>query len=440
MLAAARAQAAAHRPASRPRQQAPIALGPEDGTTLRRVLATSRARPPSVSAVLWIATGVAERLTELHSKGAVFRRLAPSTVVLSGAGVVGLASGPALADESAFVAPEARVGVVGDHRLDLFALGTIVVALLTGETVANPDPTYLAGLQSMIEDEHPDARAVVANLFDLLGALIAVEPARRPLDAISVAASFRFVYDTLGGWPDRCRELEGLIAKPRMSSIGLIGGRPASNPAMAASSAAYAAPAEIAADVDDFDITVDDDALLEAPTQTSALQALTGNVGLASEPAPPPVRDGSIFTFVGMQGTTAGSTPLVLRDWPVVLDPPVEQTRAAILDIEFADGGLEALAPLTENELMAPPSILPHEANVIQGPWSAAPRPTIEALPPLDLTEDTEAATVSDSPADLELTTLIRAPSDRRHRLMLAGLIIAVFAVGFATALLVTGA
>ena len=315
----------------------------EASVPFAEVLAGSRARPPSVAAVMWMVTGVADRLVAYHASTGPHRRLAPSTVSLAATGVVTLSTDAQIGSaEWMFVAPEVRMGRVPDGAADLFALGLLGVSLLAGEPIVEPTPTRLRFLERLIGGEHGDAADVVRGLFALLGQLVDPDPSRRPADARTVAVSLRFVFDTLGGWPERARELAGLVAGAGAAIPVVLGGRPASTPAV---DRVVPLIATCAQDSEEQP-TIDGD---------TARDALTSAAGIASQ-APPP-RDASMFTF---QGGPIGSTPLVLRGAPLSCeDKTIEHEIAALGDVWATQSVVAVLPPIRELDLMAPPSIPP---------------------------------------------------------------------------------
>jgi len=197
-------------------EEAPIPLvviADDGGASLADVLA--RGRTFSTVEVARIGGAIAAGLAAAHAAGCVHRALFPGNVVLTGDERrpvrlldVGLArsvtetlatpaDGPRPA--VAFLAPEQALGDLldpFDHRPDLFALGCVLAALVTGRSpfaAATPEATLRrvaegAPVPGVIERLPADLRGLVA-------ALLEVEPGRRPRSADGVAAGLARLAD-----------------------------------------------------------------------------------------------------------------------------------------------------------------------------------------------------------------------------------------------------
>jgi tRNA A-37 threonylcarbamoyl transferase component Bud32 len=131
---------------------------------------------------------IAEALAHAHQRGIVHRDLKPANVLIGQLGGVwildwGLAARIGGAGERAgtppWTAPEQEHGAPTDPRMDVYALGTLLLALLTGQS---PQPQFSLSLQNQ-----PIPRGLAA----LIRACLDNDPARRPGNATAVAMELR---------------------------------------------------------------------------------------------------------------------------------------------------------------------------------------------------------------------------------------------------------
>src|SRR4029077_145458 len=124
-----------------------------EGRSLRAILSTKRRFP--VDEALNIASQIAGALVYMHERGIVHRDLKPDNVILDAQGQVKLLDFGISMDESArrltwfgltppigtpdYMAPEQVRGRRGDARTDIYALGTMLYEMVTGEA------PYVAG-------------------------------------------------------------------------------------------------------------------------------------------------------------------------------------------------------------------------------------------------------------------------------------------------------
>ena len=159
------------------------------GSDLREVMRERKMAPREVCSIL---RDVASALALLHARGLVHRDLSPRNVrivdgravlfdfgVLIDAGVSGEVAGT-----PAYIAPEMLYGHPIDHRADLYSLGVLGYAMLTGEV---PYPARelveLVGLWS-VPLVHPSEYAdVPEGLESLIIDLLRLEPLGRPASA-----------------------------------------------------------------------------------------------------------------------------------------------------------------------------------------------------------------------------------------------------------------
>jgi serine/threonine-protein kinase len=140
-----------------------------------------------------IATQITRALAVAHDAGVVHRDLRPSAIVLSGEGdamrvkVTGLAtprlpasSSAVTSDDpdSAFAAPEHRRGEAAGRRADVYSIGAMLYAMLTGRPPA------------------PGASAITTPLGDVVRRCLAEDPRERFLDTIALGAALRMTMDS----------------------------------------------------------------------------------------------------------------------------------------------------------------------------------------------------------------------------------------------------
>jgi len=164
------------------------------GTTLRELLRTAGELP--LENALDLVRQVAEALDYAHSKGVIHRDLKPENLmilpdgrlVVMDFGIARIEGGEGLTATSVFVgtpayaAPEAIGGGPADHRLDLYALGILLLEMLEGGLpFAGSSP--LEQLQAHLEGKLPDReelkREVPAEVWRLITGLTARDPADR---------------------------------------------------------------------------------------------------------------------------------------------------------------------------------------------------------------------------------------------------------------------
>lgn len=162
-----------------------------------------RAPAPVDEAAAVVAT-LAERVHDLHARGAVLRDLDPRRVVLGEDGRtwltdVGLARVDVLSTRTAaslilegspYAAPELLTHTVVDQRADLYGLGALLYRALSGELPFGDAPSLLRppGAAPRVAVLRPEVPAV---LDELVARCLAEDPGQRPGSAAEVADVLR---------------------------------------------------------------------------------------------------------------------------------------------------------------------------------------------------------------------------------------------------------
>lgn len=182
-----------------------------DGATLRRLMPGDAEGPVgrlAVGAALWLAAEVASGLHAAHTLGIVHRDVSPTNIQITAdgrvmvldfgiarvAGMTQTSHGGSLRGKWAYLSPEQIVGEPVDGRSDLFALGSVLVELLTGEPPfagADPHDTMLRIQAANFPAPAGLPEAVAAPLDALLHRMLARSPADRPVDGATLATELR---------------------------------------------------------------------------------------------------------------------------------------------------------------------------------------------------------------------------------------------------------
>lgn len=151
-----------------------------------------------------ISAQVAEAVAAAHAAGVLHRDIKPANVMVRADGTVkvldfGIArtvedttiTQPSFAiGTAAYMPPERVLGLAGDERSDIYALGCLVYALLTGRPPFVADQAVAILHQQVHADPMPPSRAgaQVSPGFDrLVMRMLAKDPADRPQSAAEVA-------------------------------------------------------------------------------------------------------------------------------------------------------------------------------------------------------------------------------------------------------------
>ncbi|MEU3430541.1 protein kinase domain-containing protein [Streptomyces gardneri] len=177
-----------------------------DGEDLAQALGRSLGGLP-VHEVFRLAVQAVEALAAAHEAGVVHRDLKPGNLFVLSTGrlkicdfgiarpadaTAGLTQTGRVFGTPAYMAPEQWRGEQVDARSDLYSLGCVVYALLTGAPPFGSDGALYSLARQHLEDPPPRLPEAVAGaapgLDVLVGRLLAKDPADRPDSARSVAA------------------------------------------------------------------------------------------------------------------------------------------------------------------------------------------------------------------------------------------------------------
>jgi serine/threonine-protein kinase len=161
--------------------------------------------PLSVEQALWIAGQVCDALQAAHEAGVVHRDIKPANIMLTRAGAakvcdfgiarlqqetqVHLTSSATAIGTSEYMAPEQAAGGPVDARTDLYALGCLLHAMLTGSPPFSGDNPMRVLWQQVHEPPPPASSrraGIPAGLDAVVTQLLAKHPADRPNGAAEV--------------------------------------------------------------------------------------------------------------------------------------------------------------------------------------------------------------------------------------------------------------
>lgn len=183
------------------------------GRSLAELLAEDQ--PLEIPRALVIAERVAEALSVAHRAGILHRDIKPANVMVAEDGTVKvldfgiarrldgttLTQAASVVGTAAYMAPERALGQPGDARADIYSLGCLLYAMLTGRPPFTAEiPAALLHQQVNVAPTPPSARRpeISSELEALVLAMLAKDPAQRPQTAAEVR--------------DRLRALAGLPA------------------------------------------------------------------------------------------------------------------------------------------------------------------------------------------------------------------------------------
>jgi len=178
-----------------------IAMEYIDGVSLRAMMRDKQ--PLDTAKALDIAHQICGALVYMHGQGVIHRDLKPENILITDSGQVKIMDFGIALDESArrltwsglsstlgtpdYMAPEQVSGRRGDARTDIYALGTMLYEMLTGNLPFAGDNVYAVLRAKAKEDPQPPSR-YRPDLDPHLEEIILHAIARQPRDRYSTAA------------------------------------------------------------------------------------------------------------------------------------------------------------------------------------------------------------------------------------------------------------
>jgi serine/threonine-protein kinase len=163
--------------------------------------------PLAIDEATRIAGQVCAALSAAHAAGVVHRDVKPANILITPAGAAkvcefGIAHDPhdargaraavaTVTGTSEYMAPEQVSGGAVDYRADLYSLGCVLYAMLTGRPPFSGDTPHDVGWRHLHDEAVPVSvgrPGVSSDLSDLVGRLLAKDPAQRPRSAGDVSA------------------------------------------------------------------------------------------------------------------------------------------------------------------------------------------------------------------------------------------------------------
>jgi serine/threonine-protein kinase len=185
-----------------------IAMEYVEGTSLRALIRD--AAPMAPERALGLAEQICEALVYMHSQGVVHRDLKPENILVDGQGRIKIMDFGIALDESArrltwsglsstigtpdYMAPEQVSGRRGDARTDIYALGTILYEMLTGELPYRGENVYNVMRAKTSEDPQPPTRYrpdLDPYLEEIILHAIERQPRARYATAVAMLADLR---------------------------------------------------------------------------------------------------------------------------------------------------------------------------------------------------------------------------------------------------------
>ncbi len=182
-----------------------IAMEYVDGISLRAIMRNER--PLKTERALNFARQVCDAMVYMHSQGVVHRDLKPENVLVTAEGRIKIMDFGIALDESArrltwsglsttigtpdYMAPEQVSGRHGDARTDVYALGTMLCEMLTGNLPFGGTNVYAMMRAKTSDDPQPPSRFVPdidPHLEEIILRAIERSPRNRYPDAVEMLA------------------------------------------------------------------------------------------------------------------------------------------------------------------------------------------------------------------------------------------------------------
>jgi hypothetical protein len=170
------------------------------GETLQQRL--DRKGPLEASEVVRVGRQIAEGLAAAHEKGLIHRDIKPSNILIDrgpqdhakitdfglarAADDASLTRSGVVAGTPMYMAPEQAKGEALDHRADLFSLGSVMYAMLTGRPPFRAETT-LAVLKRVAEEDPRPIREVIPEVPEWLCRIVEKLHAKNPADRFQSA-------------------------------------------------------------------------------------------------------------------------------------------------------------------------------------------------------------------------------------------------------------
>jgi serine/threonine-protein kinase len=184
-----------------------------DGRSLQAILRDEGPLAPERAAS--VAGRVADALAAAHARGIVHRDIKPANVMVAkdgsvkvldfgiarAAGSSTLTQGSSVIGTAAYMSPEQAVGKPADERSDIYALGCVLYALLTGRPPFSGEGSAAVMHQQANSAPRPPRAVgprIPAALSGLVMEMLAKVPAERPQSAAEVRDQLRGMSGTRG--------------------------------------------------------------------------------------------------------------------------------------------------------------------------------------------------------------------------------------------------